>query len=251
MIYRISLLISIFSLSILFADDLTGNELAKVLNDKEQPTTVRSNISMTLTNKRGKSRISEMISISKDKGDFMLLFFKKPKRDRGVGLLKVENNDNDKLSLYIPNLGKIRRISSDSQSDSFMGSDLSFEDLMYRDLDDFKYDIISEDKDYFVLESIPLKGDSEYGRHLSWILKESYLVKREESYDKDGQLLKNKTFVHIDIDEYAMLSQISVINVQTNHKTVLDFNDILINEDIDDDIFQEKNLKRIDKFGRN
>ena len=57
--------------------------------------------------------------------------------------------------------------------------------------------------------------------------------------------------MHIDIDEYAMLSQISVINVQTNHKTVLDFNDILINEDIDDDIFQEKNLKRIDKFGRN
>ena len=48
-----------------------------------------------------------------------------------------------------------------------------------------------------------------------------------------------------------MLSQISVINVQTNHKTVLDFNDILINEDIDDDVFQEKNLKRIDKFGRN
>ena len=86
MIYRISLLISIFSLSILFADDLTGNELAKVLNDKEQPTTVRSNISMTLTNKRGKSRISEMISISKDKGDFMLLFFKKPKREIKIGL---------------------------------------------------------------------------------------------------------------------------------------------------------------------
>ena len=251
MLHRLLLFSLLFCFTISFANDFTGYELAKILNDKEQPITVRSDISMMLTNKRGKSRFSEMISLSKDKGNFMLLFFKKPKRDKGIGLLKIENDNSDKLSLYIPKLKKIRRISSDSQSDSFMGSDLSFEDLLSRDLDDFKYTIISEDDNYFVLESIPLQDDSEYGKHISWILKKLYLTKSEESFDKDGQLLKTKSFSYIDIGKYSILSQISVMNVQTNHNTVLNFNDIIINEDISNDIFQEKNLKRIDKFTRN
>jgi hypothetical protein len=43
-----------------------------------------------------------MVSITKDDGNKMLLFFKSPKRDKGVGFLKIEDSNKDKLSLFIP-----------------------------------------------------------------------------------------------------------------------------------------------------
>ena len=118
-----------------------------------------------------------MVSITKD-GIKMLLFFKSPKRDKGVGFLKIEDSNNDKLSLFIPKLKKIRRISTSNQSDSFMGSDLSFEDMLSRDLSDYDYNIISESDSMYVLESVSKDIESEYSKHISWITKDIYSLKR-------------------------------------------------------------------------
>ena len=88
------------------------------------------------------------------------MFFKTPKRDKGVGFLKIEALDTDKLSLFIPKLKKIRRISSNNQSDSFMGSDLSFEDLSNRRLNSNDYKRLEDTnllgRDCYVLESCPI-----------------------------------------------------------------------------------------------
>ena len=198
--------------------------------------------------KRNKTRTSEMVSISKDNGDKMLLFFKSPKRDKGVGFLKIEDDDNDKFALFIPKLKKIRRISSDNQSDSFMNSDLSYEDMLSRDLGDFYYTIITEDEQFYILESIPKDKNSEYSKHESWVSKDELLIKKEKSYDKEGNLLKNKLFKHENIKGYDIVSEIDVTNVQKNHQTILKIKNSGIDIGIEDDIFQEKNLKRFEKF---
>ena len=198
--------------------------------------------------KRNKTRTSEMVSISKDNGDKMLLFFKSPKRDKGGGFLKIEEDDNDKFALFIPKLKKIRRISSDNQSDSFMNSDLSYEDMLSRDLGDFYYTIITEDEQFYILESIPKDKNSEYSKHESWVSKDELLIKKEKSYDKEGNLLKNKLFKHENIKGYDIVSEIDVTNVQKNHQTILKIKNSGIDIGIEDDIFQEKNLKRFEKF---
>ena len=129
----------------IFCIEITGYQLAQMIDDKEQPQSSKSEISMTLINlKKDRKKTKEMFSITTDDGNKMLLFFKTPKRDKGVGFLKVETEDSDKLSLFIPKLKKIRRISSSNQSDSFMGSDLSFEDLSTRVFDDYDYSFIKD-----------------------------------------------------------------------------------------------------------
>jgi len=181
----------------------------------------------------------------------MLLFFKTPKRDKGVGFLKIENDDNDKLSLFIPKLKKVRRISSNNQSDSFMGSDLSFEDMLSRNLGDFNYNILeSDDESMYILESISKDEDSEYSRHISWISKDHLLIKEEDSYDQDGKLLKKKIFEQILIQGYHLVSKIDVTNVQDQHQTILEINNLEIDSNIQDDVFQEKNLQRFEKFAQ-
>ena len=238
--------------NLIFSESITGYELAKMVDDKNQPKSSKSEISMILMNlKKDRTKTKEMISISKNDGDKMLIFFKTPKRDKGIGFLKIENEDSDKLSLFIPKLKKVRRISSNNQSDSFMGSDLSFEDMLSRNLDDFNYNILdSEDDSLYILESICKDKDSEYSRHISWISKNDLLIKKEDSYDQEGNLLKKKIFEQILIKDYHLVSKIDVTNVQDKHRTILEINNLEIDSDIEDNIFQEKNLKRFEKFAQ-
>ena len=242
--------ISIFLIiNFIISKDITGYDLAKMIDEKAQPKSSQSEISMTLINiNKDRKKTKEMISISKDNGEKMLMFFKSPKRDKGVGFLKIETDDNDKISLFIPKLKKIRRISSSNQSDSFMGSDLSFEDMLSRNLDDFEYNIISNTDDLYILESICKDDDSEYSRHISWISKDDLLITKEESYDTTNKLLKEKLFKQIELNGYHLISEIDVTNVQDQHRTILTINTLEVDGDINDDTFKEINLKRSEKF---
>ena len=232
-----------------FSNSISGYDLAKMIDDKEQPKSSKSIISMELINiKKDRKKIKEMVSLSKDNGDKMLMFFKSPKRDKGVGFLKIETEEDDKISLFIPKLKKIRRISSSNQSDSFMGSDLSFEDMLSRNLDEFDYKIISDSEDIYKLESISLNDDSEYYRHISWITKNELLIIKEESYDKNNKLLKEKSFKQIKMAGYNLISEIDVINVQDQHRTILGIQTLEVDGNIDNDTFNEINLKRSEKF---
>ena len=245
---KILLITYLFS-SIIFSQGLTGRELAEQMNNKSEPKDSKSKISMLLINiKKNRERKSEMISISKDDGDKMLLFFKTPKRDKGIGFLKIENEGNDKFSLFIPKLKKIRRISSDNQSDSFMNSDLSYEDMLSRNLDDFNYNIMGINDTSYILISIPKDDNSEYSKHESWISKDKLLIETENSYDKKGNLLKEKIFTHENIKDYDIVSEINVTNVQKQHQTILKIKNLGIDMGIEDNVFQEKNLKRFEKF---
>jgi len=236
-------------INFLISQNITGYDLAKMIDQKPQPKSSKSEISMTLINiKKNRNKIKKMVSISKDNGDKMLLFFKSPKRDKGVGFLKIEMDDSNKLSLFIPKLKKIRRISSSNQSDSFMGSDLSFEDMLSRDLNDFDYNIISETNDMYIMESISKDDDSEYSRHVSWISKDHLLITKEESYDQNNSLLKQKLFKQIEMNGYYLISEIDVTNIQNQHRTILGINTLEVDGDINDATFKEINLKRSEKF---
>lgn len=246
---KFNIFIFITMFNFLFSNNISGYELAELLDQKKQPLSSKTEIAMTLINlKKDRSKLKEMVSITKDDGNKMLLFFKSPKRDKGVGFLKIEESNNDKLSLFIPKLKKIRRISSSNQSDSFMGSDLSFEDMLSRDLSDYDYNIISESDSMYVLESISKDIESEYSKHISWITKDDLLIKKEESYDKKNILLKSKLFKQVKMNEYYLISEIDVTNVQKNHRTILTINTLEVDGDINDDTFKEINLKRSDKF---
>jgi outer membrane lipoprotein-sorting protein len=131
-----------------------------------------------------------------------------------------------------------------------MGSDLSYEDMSNRDINENTYQLLRNElmnnKDCYVLEITPKPNiQTEYSKHIAWITTDDIIPIKEESYDKSGDLLKQKQFYFSKLDEYHITDTIKVINVQKNHTTILTFKDIFINTDIQDKIFQEKNLKRI------
>ena len=247
-IIRLIILSILFQL--LFA--LTGIELALLVDDRDSPKDMKSNMSMLLTNKNGKTRTSKIRSYSKDENKKQILWFLAPADDKGVAYLKIEHeNKNDDMKLWLPNFKKIRRISSKKKSESFMGSDMSYEDMTSRNIDEYTYSILGSEKidnvDCYILESVPSGIKTEYSKHISWITKDMHLPVKEESFDKNGALLKSKSIIYQQIKEYSIMIELHVKNVQRNHQTILKFDNIEVDSGIKDNIFHEKNLKRMPK----
>ena len=134
-----------------------------------------------------------------------------------------------------------------------MGSDLSFEDLTNRTINDYDYKIIELDKDNnggYYLESIPKEIDSEYSKHITKVQQVEvgiFIVIEESSYDDNNELLKTKIFNFKKIDSYYIMDRLEVENVQKNHSTLLRVNEISLNNNFEDSKFSQRSLKIIPK----
>ena len=231
---------------------LTGDELIIQMDNKPSPNNSKANMSMTLTNKKNKVRTSKIHTIIKNNGEKQIIWFLSPAEDKGIAFLKIENDD-DKMQIWLPAFKKIKRISSKKRSDSFMGSDMSYEDMTTRKKEDYDFNIIKSE-DYndvkcYVLESIPKNNiRSEYSKHHTWIDSSLLIPLKENSYDKNGKLLKKKEFSYIKMNSFQILKKIFVKNIQKNHSTKLIFDEIKLNIDMKDNMFHEKHLKHMPKL---
>ena len=244
----------LLSITILFCntESMTGLELAQLIDSRSKPKDTSSINTMVLLNKDNKKKTFELISISKDNSEKQMIWFLKPKKDKGISFLKIEYADEDDfMVMWLPGFSRFKRIKSSQKSDSFMGSDLSFEDLTNRTLSDYDYSIINQKEDIYYLESTPNNIDSEYSKHITAVQEiESgvFLPVQEESFDKDNQLLKTKIFDYTKIDSYYIMSKLDVKNVQDNHSTLLTVNDISLNNDFQDSKFIQRSLKIIPAY---
>jgi hypothetical protein len=202
----------------------TGYEIAKKLDEKIKPKNMVSKTTMILTNSRGKTRKSTMISKTMDNSKRQLIWFLEPKDDKGIAFLKKEHGDrDDEMRIWLPDFKRVRRISAKKKGDSFMGSDLSYEDMTSRSLNENKYERLDDTsvngKDCFVVEVIPNSSR--------------------------GKLKKEKIFKYQKIGNYDVLTELSVKDIQKDHRTDISFKQIRVDIDMDEKIFQEKSLKRL------
>ena len=230
---------------------MTGLDLAQLIDSREKPNDIKSVNTMVLTNKKGKIKTLELISMSKDDSKKQMIWFLKPAKDKGISFLKIEYDDKDDfMTMWLPGFSRFKRIKSSQKSDSFMGSDLSFEDLTNRIISDYNYKILenNESEKWYQLESIPIELESEYSKHITKILEiESgiFIAIEESSYDEKNQLLKTKKFNFQKIGSYYIMNKLEVKNVQKNHSTLLTVNDISLNNDYEDSKFTQRSLKII------
>ena len=225
----------------------TGYEIAERMSSREAPSDVKSTLIMTLKDKRGNTFESKLISHSKDSGKKQMIWFVSPPSDKGISLFKIENEDGkDLMKMWLPAFKKIRKISSRKKSEDFMNSDLTYEDLYNRSLDDFTYDIDISNDSIYVLTSYPKEElNSSYSKHISWISRSTLLITREESYSSKGALLKTKEIKYTNIDGFDLVKEINVVDVKRKHETHLKFEDMVLNSGIKDKDFHEMNLKRL------
>jgi outer membrane lipoprotein-sorting protein len=243
--------ISLIFILATFVFGQTGSEIAKMMDEKPTPKDISNKTNMILTNSKGKSRTNTMASKSMDGNKKQIIWFLEPKDDKGVAFLKIEHDDkNDEMRMWLPAFKKVRRISSKKKGDSFMGSDLSYEDMSNRDMSENEYVRLDDETvneiECYVLEITPKKeAKSTYSKHISWIAKDGLYGVQEKSFDKRGELKKRKEFTFQKMKIYYVIERVFVEDIQKQHTTEVTFSEIKVDSGIDNKLFQEKNLKRL------
>ena len=229
----------------------SGRDIAEMIENRPAPDDLINQTVMILTNSKGKTRTHKMISKSKNGSEKQIIWFLEPKDDRGIAFLKIEHeNRDDEMRMWLPAFKKVRRISSKKKSDSFMGSDLSFEDLSNRRLNGNDYKRLEDAKwlgrDCYVLETVPKKeSKSNYVRHVSWIDKNHMNILKEQSFNKKNKLEKEKHFSYETRGEYQLIKKVNVENLLKKHATEITFSDMVINSGISDKLFNDISLRRL------
>ena len=161
-------------------------------------TSTRSKMVIFAKNGSVSERTIDQYSKKDSKGNSRtVIVFQDPASVKGSRFLTIENQDkaNDQW-IFLPSLGKVRRIAASEGSGSFMGSDLSYDDISSADrevsLDTHK--ILREEKlsgnDCYVIEATPKDSSYQYSKMIQWIDKNNYVCYKVELYDKRGTQVK-------------------------------------------------------------
>jgi len=171
---------------------MDGLELATKIHYRPRPSDQASFSLMTLKG-GGVDRVRELYQYRLDgkrRGDTATLIrFVSPRDIAGTGLLTsdVADSDDSDQWVFLPALGRERRISSDRRGGKFLGSDFFFEDLRDRDPRKDNHRVLGmvelNGRKFWKLESIPKEMDnSAYSKRIGWIDPDTYTPMRLDYY---------------------------------------------------------------------
>lgn len=179
-----------------------------------------------------------------------LLEFTLPKDIAGTKLLtwSFEKKD-DQQWIYIPAARLTRRITSKSKSNSFMGSEFTFEDLRKPALDKYKYsDLKKIDKKTYQYNRVS-KEDSTYSKTIVTIAMDYLAPKKIEFYDRSGELLKTAEYegyksYKVGKKEFWRAAKITMSNVQTQKKSIISWGNLELGKSFSSSSFNKRSLKK-------
>lgn len=243
----------IFAISFGANAQLTGRQIVEKAYNRPTGNDQTSELTMTLTNSRGQTRVRSIKQFTKDFGDVekSIMFFLSPADVKNTSFMNwsYTSAKADDQWIYLPALKRIKRISSDSKSDYFMGSDFTYDDLGDRKLDADLHKLLREEtingKVCYVVESVSKAEGYMYSKTIVWIDKTTFIGVKKEFYDEDDKLLKILTIKKIEkISGFDIITNSEMKNIQKNHTTSIELKKVQINTGISDDSFTERMMTR-------
>ena len=196
------------------ARQLPAEAIARRVQDRDTGRDARTTMRMKLFDRHGRARERALTMVSlrgrgnpgaapdAPDGDRLLLRFTYPNDIRGTGFLVWEHPDSDdERFLYLPSLGRVRRIAGAETQESFVGSDFTYEDIGGREFDDYTYAMLDENASWtppaggspraaWRLESRRKDASAQFPRVVSTILKDTFVVVGADVYNRRNERQK-------------------------------------------------------------
>lgn len=195
---------------------------------------------MVLTNARGNESTRElrMMTLERsgaDEGNWSLIIFDHPRDIDGTALLThVRILESDDQWMYLPKLGRVKRISSANKSGPFMGSEFAFEDFTSQEPGKFSHVWLKDEPCPAPLEHLtchvterrPLYERSGYTRQVVWTDANSLQPRQIDYYDRKDALLKTLSLNEYEqfLERYWRAKDLFMVNHVTGKKTQLIWN---------------------------
>ena len=230
-----------------------AREIARGARDRIHADTVSTRARMVITDKSGGTteRLVDQYSAKVNGADCTVIIFQKPASIAGTRFLTISNTDKpDDRWIFLPSLGKVRRVSAGEGSSSFMGTDFSYDDisLMDRDVDQDSYTLVREEqvngKACWVVEARPKNDSYQYSRTLMWVDKANSVSWKIEMYDQKNVLVKTLSIDSVkDIQGRLTPIQTTVRSVQAGTSTTLYVDIMKYDEKIPSSVFTVRFLE--------
>ena len=233
---------------------ITGLQIIEKVYNRETGNDMQGDLTMSLINSRGDQRVRKIKQFVKDFGNMekKIMFFVTPADVRNTSFMNWsydEAGKDDDQWIYLPALKKVKRISSDSKSDYFMGSDFTYDDLGDRHPTEDNHKLLREEtidgENCYVVESIPKDEEYMYSRTVTWIIKDKWIGLKKEFYDEDEELLKTLSVKKYEkIKGYWTILSSEMHNVQKDHTTKMELANVKLDTGIPANKFTERMMKR-------
>lgn len=228
----------------------TAQEVVDAMEAQPAPSTTIATMSMTITSAAGHSLTRSMQIWTADDGKAQLIKFLEPADVRGSGFLNVEKASGETETLiYLPALGRVRRVAGGQKQDSFFGSDFSYEEIssMSGDFgDDYDTTLVEvQSGPVYVLEGKAKPGTDGSYDSIVYQVPESTLIPQRVEFYTGGTLMKVLTIDETEtVGDYTLPSVIRMETVAAGSTTTITQSGYQLDEDIPADVFTERFLQR-------
>ncbi|PID68969.1 MAG: outer membrane lipoprotein-sorting protein [Flavobacteriia bacterium] len=233
----------------------TGRDIMLKADNRPEAKTNQSDITLTIINKRGKERVRKLKSYSMDVGEDTktLMFFEYPGDVKGTGFLTWDydqiGKDDDKW-LYLPAMKKTRRISgSSAKKDYFMGTDFTYDDMGERNIDEDTHKLLGEETvnghKCWKVESTSKDKRDIFSKKIIWLRQDILIPEKVDFYDRMGKLHRQMVIEKVEKNnDYWVMLKMTMTNVQTNHKTIIEFDNLALDIPMDEGKFTVQTLEK-------
>jgi len=212
----------------------------------------KAKVKMTITDKKGQTRLREFVilrkNIGKEGDQNFYVYFLKPADVREMVFMVHKYADvtkDDDRWLYLPALDLVKRIAAGDKRTSFVGSDFLYEDVSGRNLVEDTHQLIETTDKYYVVKNTPKKPDTvEFAYFNVSIDRTTFIPMKMEFYDKNNRLYRVIESQKIEtIEGFTTVVKSLVLDVNTGSKTEMEFSDVKYNIGLGD-IFTERYLRK-------
>lgn len=223
---------------------ISGYEIMKKVDSLPVPKSSQSSVRMIIK-KEGDVRERKLVVYTKseDGKRYSVSKFLEPADVRGTVFLQITLDKNSQQYLYLSSLKKTRRIAGGQKRTSFMGSELTYEDLERKDPDNYEHKLLREDDHVYIVESTPKKGvETQYSKSIAYVRKTDFFVLKLELFDDKGNIIKVVENVPRQIEQYIIPVNTKVRNLQNKNETEMIVDDIKVDIPVDSRYFSESLL---------
>lgn len=235
---------------ILGAQELTGPEIIKKVNDLMNQQSSKGTMDMTITTTSGQERTFEYLTYSDNYGEKNLMIYQEPQRVKGQKILMLNNADD--IWAYFVRTKRVRKLATHAKKQKLEGSDFSYEDMGASNafINDFDTKLTgTEKKDdqecYKLLMTRKPDAGTSYAKMIMWVRKDNFVPIVIEYYEQPDHL--DKTLVQSNIkviDNVPTGTKMVMTNNNDQSKTTMVIRNIEYNIKLDDELFTERGLKR-------
>ena len=252
---------------------LTAGEIARRVQDREAGRDSRADMRMKLFDRRDRvrERALSMLTLrgreapgaprTAPDGDRLLIRFTYPNDIRGTSFLVWKHpQGEDERFLFLPSLGRVRRIAGSEAQESFVGSDFSYEDIGGRELEDFTYALLDDTSTWsspdgaarpaYRLESKRKDRSAEFPRVVSLVLKDTFVVVHADVYNRRNEKQKTYSVKRLEaVQGIWTVMQSSMTNDLDKTRTDLLIEKIEYNIGLKEDAFSRRALEGAPRQG--